>query len=171
MAKKKSKKRKNISKNYEVGYCKPPKEYQWVKGCKSPNPKGRPKKITNIKEALQVSLGKEITARNENGEPCKISCAEALARKTVADAISKDGPTRRLFFSRDFINMEAKEPEIIYEPSYAEKKEVEETYGKLLMEWASMPAKDREFHYRLLSEILRDELNEGYRSQNNNLGL
>ena len=171
MAKKKSRRRKNKSKNYEVGYCKPPKEHQWAKGCESPNPKGRPKKITNIREAFQVSLGKEITARDENGKPCKISCAEALARRTIADAISKDGPTRRLFFSRDFINMEAKEPEIIYEPSYAEKKEVEEEYGRLLKEFASIPKEKRERSLRLYAESLREIVNEWYRSQNNNLGL
>ena len=49
--KKKNKKKKNT---YEVGYGKPPKEYQWKKGCRSPNPKGRPKKIRTLKEALQV---------------------------------------------------------------------------------------------------------------------
>ena len=70
MAKKKKQQQKKDSKksNYEVGYKKPPKEHQWEKGCKSPNPKGRPKKITSLKEALQVNLAREIMTQNEKGE-------------------------------------------------------------------------------------------------------
>ena len=67
MAKNK-KKGKKSPQNYEVGYCKPPEQYKWKKGCPSPNPKGRPKKIRTLKEALQVSFNKEVNGRDENGE-------------------------------------------------------------------------------------------------------
>ncbi len=168
MAKKKSKKRKNKSMNYDVGYCKPPKEYQWVKGCESPNPKGRPKKITNIREALQISLGKEITAKDEKGETCKITCAEALARKTVADAISKDGPTRRLFYRNDMLHLATKEQEYEYKPSYAAIKEVEEEYGHLLREIASIPKEKRKYYFRMYTEMLQDIVNERCMNENCN---
>lgn len=47
MSKRKNKKQK---KEYDVGYCKPPEEYKWKKGCKSPNPSGRPKKLKIYKK-------------------------------------------------------------------------------------------------------------------------
>ena len=73
MAKNKKKKSKKVNADYEVGYCKPPEEYKWKKGCPSPNPKGRPKKVRTLKEALQISFDKEITIKNEYGEIKKIS--------------------------------------------------------------------------------------------------
>ena len=45
--------------NYDVGYKKPPKNTQFKPG-QSGNPKGRPKKPTNIHEALIDNLGKKI---------------------------------------------------------------------------------------------------------------
>lgn len=163
------KKRKNTDKaNYEVGYCKPPKNKQWKKGCKSPNPLGRPKKITSIKEALKVNLGKEITTTNENGEECKISCADAIVRKTIKDAITKDGPTRRLLFRNDLLSLEAQEPEIIYEADEQEQIEIEKRYAQLLKSWAAMPEGIRNVYNKIISEALRDYINENNRKENKN---
>ena len=162
MAKNKKKKSKKIKNNYEVGYGKPPKEHRWKKGCKSPNPKGRPKKISTLKEALQISYNKEITTRNEKGEIKKISCLEALASKTIADAISKDGPTRRLLYRQDLMNLVSKEQEIEY--PFEEQKiiEVEEEYGKLLQKWAEADPQIRNKMSRIISEVLIDICNEKF---------
>ena len=154
--KKKNKKNKNT---YEVGYGKPPKEYQWKKGCRSPNPKGRPKKIRTLKEALQVSFNKEITTKNENGDVKKISCLEALASKTIADAISKDGPTRRLLYRQDLMNLVSKEQEIEYTPDEQKIVDVQNEYGKLLLQWAETEPKLREIMSRIISDSLIDLYN------------
>jgi hypothetical protein len=154
--KKKNKKKKNT---YEVGYGKPPKEYQWKKGCRSPNPKGRPKKIRTLKEALQVSFNKEITTKNENGDVKKISCLEALASKTIADAISKDGPTRRLLYRQDLMNLVSKEQEIEYTPDEQKIVDVQNEYGKLLLQWAETEPKLREIMSRIISDSLIDLYN------------
>ena len=168
MAKKKKKKSKKEKFDYEVGYKKPPKQYQWEKGCKSPNPKGRPKKIRTLKEALQVSFNKEVSTKNENGEIKKISCLEALASKTIADAISKDGPTRRLLYRQDLMNLISKEPEIDYTPDEQKIVDVEKEYGKLLFEWAETDPKIRETMSRMISEILIDLSNNNcIRGENN----
>ena len=162
MAKKKKQQQKKDSKksNYEVGYKKPPKEHQWKKGCKSPNPKGRPKKIKSIKEALQINLGKEIPTTNEKGEPCKISCAEALVQKTIKDAILKDGATRRLLFRQDLLNIETKEREIEYPEKVEKQIEVEKEYQDILKSWAKLPEKLRDTLAKLLTEQLREYANE-----------
>ena len=154
--KKKNQKKKNT---YEVGYGKPPKEYQWKKGCRSPNPKGRPKKIRTLKEALQVSFNKEITTKNENGDVKKISCLEALASKTIADAISKDGPTRRLLYRQDLMNLVSKEQEIEYTPDEQKIVDVQNEYGKLLLQWAETEPKLREIMSRIISDSLIDLYN------------
>lgn len=150
-----AKRKRNIKKDYEVGYCKPPKKYQWKKGCKSPNPKGRPKKPKTLKEALQLCFNKEISAKNEKGEIQKISCIEALASKTLADAISKDGPTRRLLYRSDILNLETKEPEIEYPANSKEVANIEKEYGELLRAWTKIPPKERELSRKLIVEQLR----------------
>ena len=83
MAKSKKKQSKKAKADYKVGYGKPPKQYQWEKGCKSPNPKGRPKKIRTLKEALQVSFNKEITTKNENGDIKKSPVLKHLPQKQL----------------------------------------------------------------------------------------
>lgn len=162
MAKKKKKRSKRIKANYEVGYGKPPKEYQWEKGCKSPNPSGRPKKIRTLKEALQISFNKEITTKNENGDIKKITCLEALASKTIADAISKDGPTRRLLYREDLLNLVSKEQEIEYSPDEQKIIDVEREYGKLLFQWAETAPEIRNKMSHILSEILIDISNKRF---------
>jgi len=162
MAKNKKKKSKKQKADYEVGYGKPPKEFRWEKGCKSPNPNGRPKKIRTLKEALQVSFNKEITAKNENGDIKKITCLEALASKTIADAISKDGPTRRLLYRQDLMNLVSKEQELEYSPNQQKIIDVENEYGKLLLQWAETDPDIREKMARIISEALIDISNEKF---------
>ena len=162
MAKNKKKKSKKGRSDYEVGYGKPPKQFQWEKGCKSPNPKGRPKKIRTLKEALQVSFNKEISTKNENGDIKKITCLEALASKTIADAISKDGPTRRLLYRQDLMNLVSKEPEMEYSPDQQKMIDIENEYGKLLLQWAETDPDIREKMSRIISEVLINLSNEQY---------
>lgn len=162
----KNPKKKCKKQNYEVGYGKPPEQFKWQKGCPSPNPKGRPKKIRTLKEALQVSLNTEINTKTETGEIKKISCVEALARRTLADAISNDGPTRRMLYRYDIFNLVSKEPEIEYDKNETELLQVQEEYGKLLKQWAEMPVTVRETLRKILTEALRDILNNKFQKEN-----
>lgn len=148
-------KKKKGEKTYEIGYCKPPKEFRWKKGCKSPNPKGRPKKPKTLKEALQICFNKEINAKNEKGEIQKITCMEALVNKTIADAISKDGPTRRLLYREDIFNMFAKDPELELTEKDKKTQKIEKDYGDFLRAWVEIDPKMREKFRRILTEQLR----------------
>ena len=158
--KKKNNNRNNSKRNYEVGYKKPPEEYKWKKGCKSPNPKGRPKKITSIKEALQINLGKEISSKNENGETCKISCADALVKKTLADAIQKDGPTRRMLYRLDLMNLQTKDQEFEYDENQEKLNKFEKKYHEYVQRWANAPDHITDKALKIFNEILRDLLNQ-----------
>lgn len=168
MAKNKKKGKKKLQ-NYEVGYGKPPKKYKWKKGCPSPNPKGRPKKIRTLKEALQVSFNKEVNGKDENGEIKKITCLEALATKTIADAIAKDGPTRRMLYRQDLFNLMSKEPELEFSEEEQRLIEIEKDYGELLRKWVEVPIKIREAMTNLMREQLQDITNERLRKENENV--
>ena len=160
------KKGKKKPQSYEIGYCKPPEEYKWKKGCPSPNPKGRPKKIRTLKEALQISFNKEVNGRDENGEVKKITCLEALATKTIADAIAKDGPTRRMLYRQDLLNLTSKEPELEFTVDEHRLVEIEKDYGELLRKWAETPEKVREAMTNLMREQLQEITNEKLRKEN-----
>lgn len=168
MSKRKNKKEKN---EYEVGYCKPPEEYKWKKGCKSPNPSGRPKKVKNLQEALQLSLNKEVNTKDANGVLKKVSCFEALATKTVIDAISKDGPTRRMLYRADLLLLQSKEEnqedeqiKKVTKEESSDSTEVEKEYGKLLKQWVEMEPKHREFFASQMKKLIKQELHKRFKT-------
>jgi hypothetical protein len=163
------KKGKKKPQSYEIGYCKPPEEYKWKKGCPSPNPKGRPKKIRTLKEALQISFNKEVNGRDENGEVKKITCLEALATKTIADAIAKDGPTRRMLYRQDLFNLMSKDQDLEFDEDEQRLVEIEKDYGELLRKWAETPVKIRDTMTNLMREQLRDYSSEKVRKDNENV--
>ena len=49
---------------YKVGPGFPPKPYTWKKGCPTPNPKGRPRKVPtmrpDLKKALESALNEKV---------------------------------------------------------------------------------------------------------------
>lgn len=58
--------------NYKVGPGRPPKEHTWKKGGRSPNPKGRPKKIPSmkpdLKQALESALNEKVAITKDKKE-------------------------------------------------------------------------------------------------------
>ena len=57
---------------YKVGPGFPPKQYTWKKGGRSPNPKGRPKKVASmkpdLKKALETALNDKVTITRDKKE-------------------------------------------------------------------------------------------------------
>ncbi|SLN76692.1 DUF5681 domain-containing protein [Ruegeria meonggei] len=76
------------TKEYEVGYGKPPKATQFKKG-RSGNPKGRPKGAKGVNASLKRELEAKITVREGNRE-VRISKAEAIAKRVTASALKGD---------------------------------------------------------------------------------
>lgn len=72
------------SRDYAVGYGKPPVQTRFQKG-KSGNPKGRPKNSINVRTAIIKTLSGTVTVV-ENGRPVTMSRPEALARQAYAHA-------------------------------------------------------------------------------------
>jgi hypothetical protein len=57
---------------YKVGLGRPPKEHMWKKGCPSPWPKGRPKKVPSmkldLKKALENALNEKVDVKKGERE-------------------------------------------------------------------------------------------------------
>lgn len=76
------------SKDYEVGYKRPPSEHQFKPG-KSGNIKGRPKLIKNFKTDLREEL-EEIIMVQEGGKSKPITKQRALIKKLLLKALGGD---------------------------------------------------------------------------------
>jgi Family of unknown function (DUF5681) len=79
---------------YEIGYGKPPKQYQFPRG-RSGNPRGRPKGAKNTATLLREILDRKITFRSETGVR-KISVREAMLTRVAEHAL--DGDTKSVAF-------------------------------------------------------------------------
>lgn len=76
--------------DYEVGYGRPPREYQFKPG-QSGNPKGRPKGAKNLATDLKEELEEKIVV-SEGGKPREMSKQRALVKALLAKALR--GETR-----------------------------------------------------------------------------
>ena len=83
----------------KVGYKNPPKHTRFKKG-QSGNPAGRKKKVIphSLSEALMLELNSIITITLEDGTKQKIKQLELISKRTVQDAIRKDGQSRKLIY-------------------------------------------------------------------------
>lgn len=76
------------SQQYEVGFCKPPKNTRFQKG-KSGNPQGRPKGSRNLASVLERTLRERVVI-NENGARRIVTKLEAAVKQLVNKAASGD---------------------------------------------------------------------------------
>lgn len=81
---------------YDVGYCKPPKEHQFKKGQPAANPKGRPK--GRKPKGILDKLDEKVVVGTKNGRRVKKTLFEVLVHKVVKDAIEGDKQARLLIF-------------------------------------------------------------------------
>ena len=87
-------KRKNPDAEYEVGYQRPPRLGQFQPG-ESGNPRGRPKKIMTIVEALRREADRTVQVQI-GGELRKMTKLEVLVRKTFQSAIDGNMAAARI---------------------------------------------------------------------------
>ena len=80
----------NSDRPFSVGYGKPPKHTQFVKG-KSGNPKGRGKGVRNFATEIEEELNIRIPI-TENGTRKKVTKRKAIAKRVVNSAVSGGDP-------------------------------------------------------------------------------
>jgi len=81
-------KREKPSRDYSVGYKKPPESSRFKPG-QSGNPKGRPKEVKNLKTDLEEELSQRINVRE--GERSKtVSKQRALVKSALSKALKGD---------------------------------------------------------------------------------
>lgn len=85
-----------MANNYEVGYCKPPAKNQWVPGCKSPNPAGRPRGSKNLYNLLNQIANEEIRVVQSNGKAIRLPKKAIALLKAVNAACSGDTKALKL---------------------------------------------------------------------------
>ena len=82
--------------NYEIGYKKPPQHTRLQKGCRPPNPKGRPRKQFNLAELIRKELDRQVTVR-ENGRTIRMTIREAWMRRIINEATKGKRRAQRTF--------------------------------------------------------------------------
>lgn len=85
------------SKDYEVGYGRPPKEYQFKPGT-SGNYKGRPKKKSDFKSDLAEIIEKDVPV-NINGQYVTMSTRKAVLQVLVAKALKGENTALKMLIS------------------------------------------------------------------------
>lgn len=85
------------SKNYEVGYKKPPKACQFKPGT-SGNPKGRPKLVQDFKTDFQDELEETITLK-EGGSVKTMTKQRALIKRLITNALNGNAASIKLVTS------------------------------------------------------------------------
>ena len=87
----------DTNKDYEVGYKKPPKEYQFKPGV-SGNPKGRPKLIQDFKSDFQDELEEVITLK-DGGNIKTMTKQRALIKRLITNALNGNAASIKLVTS------------------------------------------------------------------------
>jgi hypothetical protein len=81
-----------------VGYCKPPKAYEWGPG-QSGNPTGRPKGSKNESTILRELLMRKISIQ-QNGRTRKVTVLEAILLRITEDSLKGNTKSAAFLLNR-----------------------------------------------------------------------
>ena len=93
------------TREYEVGYCKPPRNAGFKKG-QSGNPRGRPPGSKNLTTLLNDALNEPVTIA-EHGRRRKITKREAVIKQLVNKSASADPRSLKMLLDL-MLNLEAR---------------------------------------------------------------
>lgn len=111
------------SKDYEVGYGRPPKEYQFKPGT-SGNYKGRPKKKNDFRSDLAEIIEKEVPV-NINGQYVTMSTRKAALQVLIAKALKGENTALKILINL-LISQPEEQEEILEELSSTDSQIIQE---------------------------------------------
>lgn len=112
------------SKDYEVGYGRPPKEYQFKPGT-SGNYKERPKKKSDFRSDLAEIIEKEVPV-NINGQYVTMSTRKAALQVLIAKALKGENTALKILIN--LLNSQPEEQEEIIEGLSADDSQLLQDY-------------------------------------------
>lgn len=111
------------SNDYEVGYGRPPKEYQFKPGT-SGNYKGRPKKKSDFRSDLAEIIEKEVPV-NINGQYVTMSTRKAALQVLIAKALKGENTALKILINL-LISQPEEQEEILEELSSTDSQIIQE---------------------------------------------
>jgi hypothetical protein len=153
---------------YKVGPGRPPNEHKWKKGCPSPYPKGRPKKVLSmkpdLKKALESALNEKVVITKDKKE--MVFTKAALGIQQLVNQFAKgDRHARRdLFQYADRLGVDLHARDIITEALGIDAEALVESYVQRRMQQSAGAAPND--HVKAPPDLLDDDVSKPEPNEN-----
>jgi hypothetical protein len=153
---------------YKVGPGFPPNEHKWKKGCPSPYPKGRPKKVLSmkpdLKKALESALNEKVVITKDKKE--MVFTKAALGIQQLVNQFAKgDRHARRdLFQYADRLGVDLHARDIITEALGIDAEALVESYVQRRMQQSADAAPND--HVKAPPDLIDDDVSKPEPNEN-----
>jgi hypothetical protein len=147
---------------YKVGPGFPPNESKWKKGGRSPNPKGRPKKVPSmkpdLKKALESALNEKIVVTSKDKKEIVLTKAALGIQQLVNQFAKGDRHARRdLFQYASLLGVELHAKNIIEEALGVDDQAIVDAAFRRIAQQAA-PEASADDHVKAPPDLLDDDL-------------
>ena len=146
---------------YKVGPGRPPKEHMWKKGCPSPWPMGRPKKVPSmnpdLKKALEAALNEKVKVKKGDKE---VVLAKAIVgiQHLVNQFAKGDRHARRdVFQYAELLGVDLQGKELVAEMLGASDQAIVDAFLRRQQQQPSAAAPD-DAHVKAPADLLDDDV-------------
>lgn len=148
--------------NYKVGPGRPPKEHTWRKGGRSPNPKGRPKKIPSmkpdLKKALESALSEKVAITKDKKEVVLTKAALGIQQLVNQFAKGDRHARRDVFQYATLLGVDLQAKEAIEEALGIDAQAIVDAY--LRRHLSTTTGASPEVHVKAPADLLDDDVPE-----------
>jgi hypothetical protein len=154
---------------YKVGPGFPPNEHKWKKGGRSPNPKGRPKKVPSmkpdLKKALESALNEKIVVTSKDKKEVVLTKASLGIQQLVNQFAKGDRHARRdLFQYAAQLGVDLHAKDIITEALGINEAAIVESYVQRRLQQS--PEASPEDRVKAPPDLLDDDVTESQPNEN-----
>jgi hypothetical protein len=153
---------------YTVGPGFPPNEHKWKKGCPSPYPKGRPRKIPSmkpdLKKALEAALNEKVIITKDKKEVVMTKAALGIQQLVNQFAKGDRHARRDLFQYAAQLGVDLQAKDIITEALGINEEAIVEYYVKRRMQQSAGAAP--EDHVKAPPDLIDDDITKSDPNEN-----